>query len=281
MVQWDSEMNDPINLGEEDSGIVDIPPEPPPLCLLFDEEDSDEEDSGILAAITTHRANVSTVYVRGDSFCELDSHADTCCFGPNAYIIRDTDKTISVTGFNEALGTLKDVPIVTAAVAYDCPLTGHTFVLFFHHSLYFENMNKHLLCPSQMRANGVTVNDVPLLHLPQDERNPEAHSIITAPPHPGMHIPLSLHGPTSYFSVRKPTYHEINSEYECTHVHMTSEQPWEPYDHTMDAAKISKSLSGRPLISRHVKGDASWMQFNQARISLASCNMNPALSWLL
>jgi Reverse transcriptase (RNA-dependent DNA polymerase) len=225
MVLWDSELNDPTYLGEMYSDFVDIPPDPSPVCLL--------------AALTTHRANVSQVQVKGESFCELDSHADTCCFGPSAYIIRDTDKTISVTGFHEDLGTVNDVPIVTAAVAYDCALTGHTFILFFHHSLYFDSMTKHLICPAQLRSNGVTVNDIPLLHLPLRDRAPEAHSIITMPPHPSVHIPLSLRGPTSYFLVRKPTFHEINSEYECTHVHMTSEQVWEPYDNDMETAEAS------------------------------------------
>jgi hypothetical protein len=201
---WELEFNDPICLGDTN---LDTEINPTPIRIV--------------AAITTHRVTCQ-VHLRNESFCELDSHADTCCFGPGAHIIHDTNKTISVSGFHEALGTVNNVPIVTTAVAYDCLITDQTFVLFFHHSLFFDSMDKHLICPAQLRSNGVAVNDVALLHLPYNERSPEAHSILTMPPHPPMHIPLSLRGPTSYFVVRKPTFHEINSEYECTHVHMTS-----------------------------------------------------------
>jgi hypothetical protein len=201
---------------------------------------TDEEELNTLpptpqiSAITTKRNTISQVQVKGDTYCELDSHADTCSFGPDAYILRDTDQTISVTGFLESLGTVKDVPIVTAVVAYDDPITLQTTLLHFHQSLYFADLPKHLICPAQLRANQIIVNDVPLLHLPYNERTPQAHSIISTPPHPHLHIPLLLHGTTSYFKVRKPTFHEIHSEHNCTHIHLTSELPWDPYDHTMD-----------------------------------------------
>jgi hypothetical protein len=69
---------------------------------------------------------------------ELDSHADTCSFGRNAYIVHETGETITVSGFIDELGTVKKVPIVTAAVAYDDPATYQTYVLFYHQSLYFN-----------------------------------------------------------------------------------------------------------------------------------------------
>ena len=60
---------------------------------------------------------------------ELDSHADTCAFGSACLILQETGRTVTVEGFGEDLALLDDVPIVTAAVAYDCPTTGHTYVL--------------------------------------------------------------------------------------------------------------------------------------------------------
>ena len=53
----------------------------------------------------------------------------------------DTGNTISVTGFIDTLGTVKKVPIVTAAVAYDDPDTYTTYILFFHQALYFEKLD--------------------------------------------------------------------------------------------------------------------------------------------
>ena len=48
---------------------------------------------------------------------ELASHADTCLFGREALVVRETGDTINVSGFVGSLELLKAVPIVTAAVA--------------------------------------------------------------------------------------------------------------------------------------------------------------------
>jgi hypothetical protein len=179
---------------------------------------------------------------------ELDSHADTCSFGNGAYIVADTGQTISVSGFIDTLGKVKRVPIVTAAVAYDDPNTYQTYVLFFHQVLYMDKLEHHLLCPAQLRANQITVNDVPLLHTPAEHRTPAAHSIITRAPHESLHIPLQLQGTTSYFNVRKPTFKEVQSSRDSIHVHMTSDQEWDPYDKTIHHAEqfLRASLAKLP-----------------------------------
>ena len=63
---------------------------------------------------------------------ELDSHADTTALGKGCLILQDTGRTVTVRGFDGSIGSMKDVPIVTAAVAYDCPATFKVFVLIFH-----------------------------------------------------------------------------------------------------------------------------------------------------
>jgi hypothetical protein len=92
-----------------------------------------------VSGITTLCASISSVHSTHShgARAELDSHADTCSFGNQAYIVHDTGDTISVTGFIDLLGTVKKVPIVTDTVAYDDPDTYTTSVLFFHQSLYF------------------------------------------------------------------------------------------------------------------------------------------------
>ena len=124
------------------------------------------------------------------------------------------------------MGTLHEVPIVTAAVAYDDPITSQVYILFFHQSLLIKSLQHHLICPQQLRHNQVTVNEVPLLHLPYDQRYHDSHSIIT----PEVTIPLLLDGVISHFNVRKPTAHEVNSPDHFTHVHLTSSSPWNPQD---------------------------------------------------
>ena len=51
-------------------------------------------------------------------------------------------------------------------------------VLFFHQVLHIPDLQKHLLCPNQLRHNQVLVNETPLLYIPPDERDNSHHSII-------------------------------------------------------------------------------------------------------
>ena len=216
-----------VNDSDEDDNTVEvhIPPKPPPMPAI--------------AGLTTHRHVSAQAQGVTTTQAELDSHADTCSFGKGAYVVADTGQTISVSGFIDTLGKVNQVPIVTAAIAYDDPITYQTYILFFHQALYLEKMDKHLLCPAQMRANQVTVNEVPLLYLPVEDRSLYSHSILTNPPHPELHIPMLLQGTTSYFPVRKPTFEEVQTDRDCIHVHMTSDQAWDPYDKSVDQAEVS------------------------------------------
>jgi len=150
-----------------------------------------------------------------------------------ARIIHDTGQTVSVEGFMESLGSLKNVKVVTGAIAYDCPTTYTTYVLICHQALHIPKLNRHLLCPPQLREAGCTVNEVPLVHLKPEERSLTSHSIIvpTVPALEPLHIPLSLEGVSSYFLTRMPTQAEIdNADGRCIHVHLTLEKPWDPHD---------------------------------------------------
>jgi len=170
------------------------------------------------------------------SRAELDSNCDTCCFGQGVYVAEDTLKTISVNGFMEDLGTLPNVKIIAAAIAYDGPEAWHTYILFYHQALYIPTMQKHLLNPNQMRANDVIVNKTPLVLLPYDLRNRHSHSTVTTTElHEELHIPLQLEGVTSFFTTRMPTRAEVEDtdNQECTHVHMTPTSGWDPHDTTM------------------------------------------------
>ena len=161
---------------------------------------------------------------------ELDSHADTCAIGDACLVLQDTGRTVTVEGYMESAGSSNDVPVVTAAVAYDCPTTFNTYVLIFHEALRVYGMSTHLINHFQLREQGIIVNDTPLQHLPDGDRLPESHSITSEDP--PMHIPLSLQGTMSGFTVRVPTWEEINDleNPKLFHVHMTSSQPWDPHD---------------------------------------------------
>ena len=161
---------------------------------------------------------------------ELDSHADTCAIGDACLVLQDTGRTVTVEGYMESAGSSNEVPVVTAAVAYDCPTTFNTYILIFHEALRVYGMSTHLINHFQLREQGIIVNDTPLQHLPDGDRLPESHSITSEDP--PMHIPLSLQGTMSGFTVRVPTWEEINDleNPKLFHVHMTSSQPWDPHD---------------------------------------------------
>jgi hypothetical protein len=167
------------------------------------------------------------------SLNELDSHADTCCFGENAYILsHDTSQHAWVSGFHPSFEAMPTA-IVSVALAYDDPISYTTYILVFHQSLYFEQLQHNLICPAQLRMNDITVNDTPLsqLRLTQtiDKIDPASHSIISSVP--PLQIPLQLRGIMSYFVTRTPTLNEIENPDLYPQITMTYESPtWEPYN---------------------------------------------------
>jgi len=93
---------------------------------------------------------------------ELDSHTDTCVAGSNTVPVYFTDHSVSVSPFIGEYAPLENVPIATVATAWDDPSCGRTILLIINEALYFGNRMEHsLLCPNQLRCNGVIVNDVP------------------------------------------------------------------------------------------------------------------------
>jgi hypothetical protein len=175
--------------------------------------------------------SISSVAVSDNvhSQAELDSHADTCAFNDSALIIQDTLQCASVTPFLRSFGTLDSVRIVTAAVAYDCPETFTTFILYFPQSLYIPELDRPLIAPNQLHSHGIIVNDTPLFALSSDQRNADSHSILSL--EHSLCIPLQLDGVISYFPNRKPTPEESRDRDRCVHVEMCGSYPWDPYAH--------------------------------------------------
>jgi hypothetical protein len=135
-----------------------------------------------------------------------------------------------VAGFHPDMKEIQNVRVVTAAVAYDCPISFTTFVLFFPQSLFLPRMEHNLICPDQLREFGITVNDVPLLRIQPKDRTPEHHSILDRSSK--LHIPLQYDKPISYFVCRKPTVSEINDPINNVHAYMTGTMEWISYDPT-------------------------------------------------
>ena len=84
---------------------------------------------------------------------EMDSHADTIVCGSNCCIMSYTGKECDVSPYTDAYDTIKSVPIVQAATAYDSPETGETSILILNEALWMGNVMDHTLVnPNQLRA---------------------------------------------------------------------------------------------------------------------------------
>ena len=159
---------------------------------------------------------------------DLDSHADTCAFGIHCYVLHTYPQTVNVSGFHTSMKTLDKISIACVAIAYDCLLTHQTYILIFDQVLHIPTLETSLICPDQLREQGIIVNDIPLQRLHPSDRNQNSHSIIDA--NSKLHIPLHFEKPISFFYHRKPTRDEATDSLNFLHVHMTSEVEWQPYD---------------------------------------------------
>ena len=94
---------------------------------------------------------------RGDTF-ELDSHADTTCLGGGALKLFDYNCPVNVHGYDAALG-MRQYQTISGAVAYDHPHTGQRYHIIVHQAIHMPDLEHHLLCPMQCRANGIEINE--------------------------------------------------------------------------------------------------------------------------
>ena len=153
-----------------------------------------------------------------DYRCELDSHADTVVAGANTLRVSDEGRQVIVHGYSEELESVT-APVTTVATLWDHPETGQPYILVMHEALYFgDRVGTTLICPNQLRANGLRVEDVPRQFDPSS-----SHSIYD--PASNITIPLYIEGVASGFASRKPTL----DEYEMyDHIELTSPTAWEP-----------------------------------------------------
>ena len=104
--------------------------------------------------------------------CELDSHADTTVAGSNCVILQYTGKECDVSPYRDDYESIKGVPIVHAATAWQSPHSGQTYILAFNECLWMgDKMDHSLINPNQLRHFGTIVQDNPM--------SPKPLSIIT------------------------------------------------------------------------------------------------------
>ena len=155
---------------------------------------------------------------------ELDSHADSPVVGRYSRVLEETGRTARVSGFSSELGEPLEVPIVNAAVAYDCDITGVTHILVICNALYLRSMGVNLIPPFMMRLAGLEMDECPkFLSSAPTERN---HSMYF--PSLDIRIPFHIEGIISYIPTRMPSESEL-MELEGSYLLITPNLPsWEP-----------------------------------------------------
>ena len=106
---------------------------------------------------------------------EVDSHADTTCLGGGVLKIYDYNCPVNVQGYDPLLGA-KQYRIISGALAYVNPFTGHKYHLIVHQAINMPDLDHHLLCPMQCRTNGVVINKCP--HIYCREPTQGSHAIV-------------------------------------------------------------------------------------------------------
>ena len=127
---------------------------------------------------------------------DLDSHANMAVVGRHAYILSDTGRTADVNAFtpdNESM----QVPIIDAAVQYECPYSGTLHVLVIRNALHVPLVRHNFVPPFMIREEGIQVNDTPKIQV--NDPTTSDHSIYF--PETDFRIPVVIVGRVLVFSV--------------------------------------------------------------------------------
>jgi hypothetical protein len=140
-----------------------------------------------------------------ESRTELDSHANIPVVGRNAYIISDMGRIADMNSFTPDYASMR-ISIVDAAVRYDCPYDGKTYIFVLQNALHLPSMKNNLIPPFVMREAGIRDNnDTPKIQT--SDPTQEDHSVYF--PDNDFRIPLSLWGVFSYFVTSKPSTEQM------------------------------------------------------------------------
>ena len=131
---------------------------------------------------------------------EADTNADTCCLGQNFIPLYYTNRSADVYPYSDAYAPMENIPIVTAATAFDHP-DGNTYILVFHESLYYgTKMKRGLINPNQIHHCGLDFFDNPM-------RDDELYMEIDD----SLHILLRSKGTKCIFDSLVPMTQELNN----------------------------------------------------------------------
>ena len=95
---------------------------------------------------------------------DLDSHANMPVLGRHPYIISDTGQVVDVRPFTPDYAFMQH-QIVDAAVQYDCPYNGESYILVIRNTIYIPSIRNNLLPPLVLCDTGTKLNDMPKIQV--------------------------------------------------------------------------------------------------------------------
>ena len=142
-----------------------------------------------------------------ESRSELDSNVNTAIIGKHAYILTEKGKMVEVDLFTPTYKPI-EAPIVDAALQYDSPYDGKSYILVVRNTLHIPLMCNNLLPPFMLQEARITINNKAKIHT----RNllAEYHAIIF--PKTGFRISIVLWGVFSYFTTTKRTVDALKAK---------------------------------------------------------------------
>ena len=146
---------------------------------------------------------------------DMDSHADTTVAGANCCVLSYTGKECDVAPYREDYDSIPNIPIVTAATAWQSDYTGQVYIIVFNEALWMGNdMSDTLVNPNQMRHFGTIVQDNSTSESPLHIRTNDA----------SFSMPLQIRGTIVGASTHTPTEQELQ---ECPRIELTSRNTWD------------------------------------------------------
>ena len=140
-------------------------------------------------------------------------------------VLEDTGRKATVTGITSELGEPITVPVVTAAVAYDCGYTGKSFILVIYNALYFRNTDTNLVPPIIMCLVGLDVDECPKFLSRQPTEINHSMDLTMS----DIRVPFQLEGTILYISTQRLLKVELK-ESEDNYMLLTPNKPeWDPH----------------------------------------------------
>jgi len=135
---------------------------------------------------------------------ELDSHANMPVLGRHCHILSDTGRTTTVSPYSPDYQPM-DLPIVDAAILYQCPFSGLDYILVVLNAIYVPSLR-----------------DTPKIQCPNPAEEDHALTFDST-----FRIPLQLYGIFSYFPTNKPSLEQLQLAEE---VYMLTPERFNPHD---------------------------------------------------